>query len=113
MYVCTSKLQYVYVRSRLDRSVELHANTFWEDDIDNTQVNESEVMYIGEYSVYIVCPTQASYSLCLHNTHLSMAALITICLGHPTRTLLLRLYCSSTLLSNLLLIQCIYTYKIL
>ena len=31
-------------RSRLDRSVELHANAFWEDDVesDNTRVNESE-----------------------------------------------------------------------
>ena len=29
---------------RLDRSVELRANTFREDDVDNTRVNESEVM---------------------------------------------------------------------
>ena len=33
-----------HIRSRLDRSVELHANAFWEDDIDSTQVNESEVI---------------------------------------------------------------------
>ena len=32
-----------------------------------------------------------------------MSALVTICLRHPTGTLLLYLYCSSTLLSNLLL----------
>ena len=33
-----------------------------------------------------------------------MSALITICLCHPTGMLLLRLYCSSTLLSELLLV---------
>ena len=31
------------IRSRLDR-VELHANAFWEDDVDSTRVNESKVM---------------------------------------------------------------------
>ena len=31
-------------RSRLDRSVELHANAFWEHDVDSTRVNESEVV---------------------------------------------------------------------
>ena len=30
----------LYTRSRLDRSVELHANVFQEDDVDNAQVNE-------------------------------------------------------------------------
>ena len=29
---------------RLGRSIELHTNVFWEDDVDNTRVNESEVM---------------------------------------------------------------------
>ena len=34
---------------RLDRNVELHANLFREDDMDNTQVNESEIMYVGDH----------------------------------------------------------------
>ena len=59
----------------------------------------------------------ATYSLGLHNTHLKYkmsiahvsAALITICLCHPTGTLLLCLYYSSILLSNLLLIMHIAT----
>ena len=32
------------IRSRLDRSVELQANVFREDDVDSTRVNESEVI---------------------------------------------------------------------
>ena len=36
---------HVYIaRSRLDRSFELHANAFREDDVDNMRVKESEVM---------------------------------------------------------------------
>ena len=38
------KKPYDVVRSRLDRSVELHANVFRENDVDNMRVNESEVM---------------------------------------------------------------------
>ena len=52
-----------------------------------------------------------SSSQCLLNTHLRVqdvdsawAALIATCLRHPTGTLLLRLYSSSTLLSHLLLV---------
>ena len=33
-----------HIRSRLDRSVELHVNAFREDIVDSTRVNESEVM---------------------------------------------------------------------
>ena len=40
-----SRFCHIHVdRSRLDRSVELHANVFREDDVDNMRVNESEVM---------------------------------------------------------------------
>ena len=45
--------QVCVVRSRLDRSVEVHANVFWEDDIDNRRVNACR-------RVERVCPTQAT-----------------------------------------------------
>ena len=43
--LCMNPITILNIRSRLDRSVELRANAFQEDDVHNTQIlNESEVM---------------------------------------------------------------------
>ena len=51
------------IRCRLDRSIELHANVFREDDVDNTRVNESEIDRSRRW-LERVCPTQAT----MHST---------------------------------------------
>ena len=103
-------LNFITIRSRLDRSIELHANAFRQDVVANACINEwwscSVVQQCKlrdspavQHSIYaaavVVC-------LCLHCTYLSyMSDSYFVYVILPEHC---SLYGSSTLLSNLLLL---------
>ena len=100
-----------YTRSRLDRSVELHANAFWEDDVIMNLRSCKWVQRVSHPDHHSTsCSIQLySCSLCFHNTHLKYKMLIvhvSLDYNYLSRSSYWKAvtYWSSTLLSNLLLI---------